>query len=327
MLKAGALRIKQTYHPCGQLDITIAPFRGSTRTASNIPKDSAVNDDESAPNIYLCGESQRTIPWEDGWLRVPAPTEFSRKTALRVRDAATILEQVTKGVSLFVTLTVPCSLAYQRLVYSAASGYIANRLTRFLRDRVLQGLFVYVWELQKRGAPHIHLIVRVPTAAYCKAFYSDIRKQWREILLDASDKSYCDLFAADSGGTWRADPDLPVVNIKKIRISAARYVSKYVSKTKSKTGLHWGWSPGRWSSISYPLLELVRQQTEKVEFWTRDGDHCSEVRLVIEQVKALTGITTFEYPACAEFGIVKITSYCNREIADVIMATVVNRCN
>lgn len=205
-----------------------------------------------------------------GRLRFRPPYNgFTVRARNMVMDVAHIVETSKEGQGVFVTLTMAGGTRLAYACMAAASGYIADRMNRWLRYKVSNGLFVYVWELQERGAPHMHYLFRVPDGVDVDAFGRDLQSQWRKILLDVSAESGVDCFARDEGGTWREEPDYPRCQTKRLDGTYARYISKYCSKERTKGGIASPFRPGRWWGVSYAGRKEVAKRRLDVWFPVR----------------------------------------------------------
>lgn len=209
-------------------------------------------------NLVIRRESQPCLKIGGQWLSIPLKTKFTTSAKNTLRDAVHILETSCEGVGLFLTLTIAGGTDEVFRAISIASGYLVNRFNNFLRRTASVESFGYCWEIQGRGAPHLHYVFRMPQSAITAGFYRLVRQQWRRILLDASAEAGVDLFARSGGGTWRGDVNAPRVNFKVVRVGLGKYVSKYISKCKSKSGGATGWHPGRWTGVSYALRKRVQ---------------------------------------------------------------------
>lgn len=189
----------------------------------------------------------------------PKASRFTSYARNMVRDAAHIVERYGSGKGVFVTLTFPGGTSDGYRVLAAGSDYILDRLNRWLRYKIQDGLFVYVWELQKRGAGHLHYLFRLPEGTTSRSFSVALRTQWRKILLDVSASSHVDLFRRLEGGTWKEDPTKPRVQVKAVKRTYVQYMAKYISKSRSKDGAHSAWCPRRWWGCSQEARRLVRQ--------------------------------------------------------------------
>jgi hypothetical protein len=184
-------------------------------------------------------------------------------------DAGHIIEHHAKGQAIFQTLTMAGGTRKAYACMAAASGYIVDRIGRWLRGRVVNGFFAYVYELQKRGAPHLHYLFRLPDDVDVDDFALAFKDQWRKILDNVSDESGVDLYARAGGGTWRGNPDYPNCQSKLITDGYAQYMAKYASKERSKGGISSPFRPGRWWGVSYAVRKEIKKRRLDVYFPVR----------------------------------------------------------
>lgn len=189
---------------------------------------------------------------------LPSNTRFTLAGKNFVKDGAHLLEHMSEGLTLFVTLTVPGGTEDAYKAVSVGSGYIVDRFNRWIRYKTDKGYFLYVWEVQKRGAPHLHYMLRLPYGSNGSAFKEEVRAEWRKILLDVSEQCGIDLFQRKAGGTWKDDATKPVIDVRSVWGNCGSYLAKYLSKQQTKSGGSQPWRPGRWWGVSSPLRELVK---------------------------------------------------------------------
>jgi hypothetical protein len=191
---------------------------------------------------------------------VPRFTSWTTNARDYVRDAASCIEKYSKGVCYFATFTIPGRTENAVKVISAGSGYIQDRFTRWLRDKIVDGLYVLVWEVQKTGAPHIHIMFRLQGDEHIVDMYSSMRAEWHKILLDVSRTSKVNLLTTDPKRVWMVLPSTVNCNYKVVNHDYAAYISKYMSKAQSKADGKFAFRPGRWWGLSDPLRKLVMER-------------------------------------------------------------------
>lgn len=207
--------------------------------------------------LELKRETQHGFNIGGRWRFVPPDISFTTKSKNNIRDAAHVQEMSGEGNCVFLTVTIPGGTDQAFKVCSAGSGYLVNRFNQRLRGECIDGMFCYTWELQERGAPHLHYMFRIRGALLCETFRARISDIWCRILDDVSEQTGIDLYQRKEGGTWREKKWLVQVDVRVVRRDFARYMAKYISKTRSKDGNEHGWRPGRWVGVSYPLRAKI----------------------------------------------------------------------
>lgn len=249
---------------------------------------------EAASKFIPRLELQRRLVIGGRVRRLPAFTSWSTHAKDYVRDCGWMLERHTKGVPFFATFTIPANTKESRRVTSAGSGYLADRLTQWIRDRALNGEYVYVWEKQKRGAPHIHIMFRYTGAAPIATLYKQARAEWGKILADVSDDSGVNLLVSDRGHDCRKYPKKLHVNFKFMHDNMGPYMAKYASKAKSKEACISGWWPGRWWGISRSLRAEV--EARRLSFVC--AIECTSQSAAVYSTLCALGFSTFESMVC-----------------------------
>lgn len=249
--------------------ITLCSYQGgSKRVAKRMKARGIAKLVKGGANFNLCRKSRHQLKVGGRWRSLPLETSFTSRARNWIRDAGYLIETEAGGVPLFLTLTCPGGTEEVFKAFGIASGYVVDRFNRWLRYRVDKGWFEYVWEVQKRGAPHLHYLFRIQAGANFSVFYKEARQQWRKILLDVSKECGVDLFSQSGGGTHAHHPNLPVINFRKVKTSVSGYLSKYASKAKSKGVRGISFQPGRWWGISYSIRRecLLRRVTYVLGF-------------------------------------------------------------
>lgn len=187
-----------------------------------------------------------------------------------------------------ITLTLPGSTPEAYRALAAYSSWLLNRLLQVVRDAKFKIHYFGVWELQARGALHIHLGIGAdPNEASMEQLEelgNKIAKKWFKLL-----KEMATLKKISRGGktgrlpgidmfklspeasernngikTWRNSPDVWKWDNQAIKKNVAAYFSKYASKNvdagnKGKTFKHY--CPSRWWFCSKSINDEIKAQT------------------------------------------------------------------
>jgi hypothetical protein len=195
----------------------------------------------------------------DGRLR--AKTAFTRLAARRVRDASAVMEDWYGKNAIFLTGTLPGSTKIAMDEMARQASYIVARLRQWFRDTAGEVSALTVWELQKRGALHLHIVVGTNDKAKLEAIRARFHQKWCELLSQVSDRSGVDLFERDDGFTRRNRYIECRTDAQYVEKSIGRYLSKYVSKNAVGAKVCEFASPVRWWSISKDLMSEIRKRS------------------------------------------------------------------
>jgi hypothetical protein len=160
---------------------------------------------------------------------------------------------------LFFTGTIPGTGAAQYEAIANWSSWIVHRLKAWVGRRLQSKWDFYAWELQKRGALHIHYAVHAPDPQIRFEIRSEIKNEWIRLLQQVSEKTGVDVFRNTKRGFSHAD-NLGMVqaDCQEVEKSVGAYLGKYLSKAtsgKNSTGV---FAPCRWWGVSRPLRELEK---------------------------------------------------------------------
>lgn len=218
---------------------------------------------------FPCQESQKSVKAQKP-LRTGL-TGYGQKQLRRVFAAWET--RLPPGTCAFGTLTlspeaVSCLLSSGQktpaIAYQGAVSRFMERLRKLLRSRGLPGDVIWVTELhparsQRTGIaiPHVHFVVQTAEVRYqWKVKPSEIKHLWESAI---------NAYAPHAEGK-RFPSRCQIVCVKK---SVARYVSKYLSKTKrcaieNTPNLNTSLVPERWYAIANALHKLLKQMTSVI---------------------------------------------------------------
>lgn len=165
------------------------------------------------------------------------PRRGTKRRIERLGGALDFLSEEKGLVRSFITLTCPGSSKDAIEAFSAWTGYLLNRLNEWLRMRQSRysgqkDFFrLHVWELQKRGAEHVHYVCLLSRAVFLSVT-EDIRLWYANLLQRVSQLSGVDIFErADGKGSWSGNPGVLQIKVEEVVKSVSAYLSKYVGKT------------------------------------------------------------------------------------------------
>lgn len=200
-----------------------------------------------------------------GWGYLSKPTQFTRNARHRLLEAGAIVDKFCGLNAYEITCTLPGSTSDSMRLLAENTGWIMNELTRVIRKAKCKYWF-YVWELQKRGALHLHLLVASPEKNM-ESLAETLQSRWWVLLKSISAKEGRDAFARRTGGTWSKSPFRWQSHIAPIRKSVAAYFSKYAGKgssTSSKSSTHnRAFCPSRWWGCSTEIKAQIKAHRQK----------------------------------------------------------------
>ena len=192
-------------------------------------------------------------------------TVFTRRARHRILEAGELFQRecAHSHRGYFVTLTLPGSTEAAYDAISRWSGYLANRVLQVIRRAVPEALWFYCWELQKRGALHMHLFLGLPEEVEAADIFRGLRAVWYGALSSVGDQDGVDMFRHREGD-YCTSSQFWQFDVQAVEKSPAAYIAKYVSKganAPSQAGdLDSGefrYYPARWWGMSAALRRMV----------------------------------------------------------------------
>lgn len=227
--------------------------------------------DLAAPLDIISEFQRRTSAQHErgGWGFSPKPTKFSKYARHTLLEAGAICDRELGQNLVEVTCTIPGSTREAFEAVANWSGWLMNRLCQLIRRNLPDALWFYCWELQKRGALHLHFAIGHQSLTSAKSLAQQLEYQWWELLLELRDKAKVDVFCRGNGKSWREQPQVWQSHVLPVYKSVAAYFSKYVSKgvgtsqtAAAKSGF---FSPARWWGCSSNLKQLIAESRAKWE--------------------------------------------------------------
>lgn len=237
--------------------------------------------------------------------RAVLPTRFTRQARHRILEGAAIIERRCLGHrrGVFVTATLPGSTDAAYSALSRGSGYITNRLLQCIRRSEWVESWFYVWELQKRGALHLHLFIEFKSEEKWLSLCEPLATAWYSALEAIGLESRCCMFEHGDGNKcttseyWRFDYQIA-------RKSVGGYISKYVSKEadqgqveRNQGGVRL-YYPRRWHGMSRNLCQQINQERKTVCVeGVRDVDAFAIIACLEEMATSCDPVLAYEYKA------------------------------
>lgn len=218
----------------------------------------------------------------------------------KVQRAVAVLDELYDPEQLlFLTGTVPGGGREVELAVAENAPFIVHRLKDWLNFYSGCPHEVWVWELQKRGMPHLHLVTAIADERRRQQVIERFHAEWCRILEEVCNRSGVDVFRQGFGARLRHAHRYVQAQAAVVKKSVARYMSKYLSKDSSQKRQ----CPIlRWFGVSRPLNAEVKNRTYVSEtvFASYKEAH-REFGGLAEDIKGLSHLF-FEYEHKVGFG-------------------------
>jgi hypothetical protein len=257
---------------------------------------------------------------------------FGKRGRHTLLESGAVADRLAGLNAVCVTLTLPGSTQESIRALAAYSSWITNSLFQVLRDwrkkykRKIE--YFYVWELQKRGALHLHICLAADseqeTLERLQTLGLKMKNKWFNLLREMATTKAVKRFGKKEGKlpgvdmfarnrviqgkhnqtvqTWRNKPDKWQWDVTPIKKSVAAYFSKYAGKGNAapvdkkgfeKYSIKAGrrcYVPSRWWGVSKALMQAIK--ANRFEYVVEmSGLQSSSILDAIHQQLALSPIT------------------------------------
>lgn len=167
-----------------------------------------------------------------GEVRESAPVLTLHGKRLISEYAAAIERKYGKQHCIFLTGTLPGSTVEALTEIAKCQKTIQRRLRQWLHDVTACSVAaVIVWEYQKRGALHLHVLVGHDDSRKLRLIRRGFRQYWVGLLSRLSDERGVDLFATSDGRSHRTTPHVVRAWAQPVKKTVSSYLAKYLSKS------------------------------------------------------------------------------------------------
>ena len=262
-------QVKLSSYPNGENRLVLSKLRGSREVLDDSESCGTPDSLEALPEAVSPGSSHLTLdlnstPEFGRTSKRMNSGEFTldaRRKILRAGGALSSFDPAPNHC-LFLTGTLPGSTEDSYHTIAEYSSEVVHRLKKWVTKRYSTHQFsFYCWELQKRGALHLHYLLYCPDVEARRRIICEFKSFWISLLVSISEKSGVDLFEKSYGGTHQSDTSVVQAYAQECYKSVAAYMAKYVGKTAGKGDRRF--YPSRWSSVSRPLGKLIEQYSEE----------------------------------------------------------------
>jgi hypothetical protein len=215
---------------------------------------------------------------------------MTKSMARNIRNGVYLLEQkYSKSNLSFLTLTLPDLNKEDLIACCERWDYMVDQLFKWIRKQTekkgIKFEYVYCTEIQskrlqskKEYAPHLHIVFRGRSGrkgAWCVT-PKKVRKAWASIIACViGHRNFC---------------DTALENIQRIKYSAARYLSKYLSKGKDCRSYESGILGDRgclrtqWGGMARAIARAIKSCTQAIR---SDGSNAELGILFLRQMGEL----------------------------------------
>jgi len=150
----------------------------------------------------------------------------AKRTLLRLGGAYDTLDSNPSNF-LFLTGTIPGGTHEAFSAMGEESNYVVTAISNWLSRTAPSDHWFYVWELQKRGALHIHYCIYPRDSNSCQKILSLWMAKWVSILDEVDRKRGCDMWLRKDGTHHRKGRDVLQAYAQRVQKSVAAYLSGY----------------------------------------------------------------------------------------------------
>lgn len=197
-------------------------------------------------------------------------TKFGTNAKRQLLRCGAALESVCSSPSevVFLTGTLPGSTPEALQAIADWAHVIVNNLKAWLSKYCNNRYDFYVWELQKRGALHLHYATHIPDERQQSKVIERFKNEWCNLLDMVGKLGNCDMYKRGFGDR-RSHPRSAVqAYAQTVRKSVASYLAKYCGKDSNKPNVYAArYFPRRWWGTSRPLKALCASLTTEVSIY------------------------------------------------------------
>lgn len=189
----------------------------------------------------------------------------AKRTLLRLGGAYDTVDNDPSHY-IFLTGTIPGGTHDAFMAVAKQSAYITHSIAKWLKRTCPSQYWFYVWELQKRGALHIHYCIYAPDSRISDKILREWRDKWEGILETVGTKTGADMWLRKDGTYHTKGHDVLQAYAQKVRKSVAAYLAGYCggSKDKHSSDSTSPYYPGRWWGCSRESTKLLKGLTQEV---------------------------------------------------------------
>lgn len=187
----------------------------------------------------------------------------AKRTLLRMGGAFDTVDKDPQNY-IFLTGTIPGGTHEAFSAVAEESPYIVEAIADWLRKTAPSDYWFYCWELQKRGALHIHYCIHPNDSAVCEKILSLWKSKWEDILNKVGKRRNVDMWLRADGTYHTQGHSVLQAYAQRVHTSVAAYMSGYLAGGKDKHSLDKDspYFPTRWWGASRKATSLLKSLTD-----------------------------------------------------------------
>jgi len=174
------------------------------------------------------------------------------------------------------------------LAIARYSSYICNEISKWVKYHVTDSHWFYAWELQKRGALHIHFCLHVPNEDQRDYVLREWATFWGRTLDNIGKKACIDMWGIKNGGSHSHNKKVLQTDAQQCHTSVAAYVSSYASDGESKHSqdADSDYYPSRWWGMARRTTKILEELTQRDEIeYSSYRDASTKMAAEYERIK------------------------------------------
>lgn len=200
--------------------------------------------------------------------KVKKRTKFgtnAKRTILRLGGAYDTVDSTPRNY-VFLTGTIPGGTHDAFMAMAVHSPYVTHSIAKWLKRTAPSDYWFYVWELQRRGALHIHYCIHAPDPYIRDKILCGWHSKWESIIQEVGRKAAADMWLRTDGTYHRKGHSVLQAYAQTVSKSVAAYMAGYCGGSKDKHTLDKDspYYPSRWWGCSRASTKLLRGLTQEI---------------------------------------------------------------
>lgn len=279
-----------TLYATGELRICSSPVHAEARQRASL-----LDQKRKVPDSIAIRAGSTVGCATGGKGAIPRPTRFTPRARRTLREAGVIFDEYFPRTTGFFTLTLPADGDEAKQALARYSAVIVARIKQWLRDVANIQATAWVWEWQKRGALHLHIVA----ASEKQEDMAEAILQWRgycgAMLERLSIQTGVDFFWNAVRKRWNIDWRTWQFDATLVGKSAARYISKYISKNVASEWKEGWYHPSRWWAVSKFVLARIYRRRQRARIAWKDDAKRQAGHLAIVAALQKAGANILQY--------------------------------